>query len=604
MAGRRPPHIELTQLYLPSAGEVIESDLPLCAVGPCFEVQTKKSSGTDYDGTETGAIEFNPDNAGVQMDYDAASICPVTIYISNTKDSETYELDDEVTIDKNADEFVVAANISRNIYLGTTGVVSGIKFTDVNATFKTSEIMVGDWVDLGGTADYKVLKVVSETELTLQYAPGDTSGVSYSIDRKLAGPILMSYRAFRTDLSGSLLNVTLENLEDTLGVVSACNPLAYACYKGFYNTRRTIKAMALGGTFDSSDDTKMDWASAITLIGKKVAYGIVPLSQNNTIRDLFITHINDASDKYNKKWRLLLWSQTQQEEEETILDNGMGTISDDEFTVTVYGDQSDLGDVEEGDYLVIETSEYLIVSIADPVITVSGNISETGLQTFDIERHRSLDDIAGNIRDIAKTLHNMRVILVEPDVVKDNDVDETEIPGYYLCAAIGGQISFYSAAKPFSRLPIYGFSGVVGTNDYFDTEEQLNVMAEGGVYIVIQTTEGAPLECREQLTTFPEEDKKGQLSIVKAVDKGSYMFVTALAPYVGRYNITPGLLMSLGMAVGGVKNFLVASAPPIAGSKTKIVSVEQDETNKTHINIAIIWDPLYPGNVFKVVITI
>ena len=60
-------------------------------------------------------------------------------------------------------------------------------------------------------------------------------------------------------------------------------------------------------------------------------------------------------------------------------------------------------------------------------------------------------------------------------------------------AGIVGMIGQQPPQQSFTNFPMAGFTRVVGSNDFF-SERQMNVMAAGGTYIIVQDAPSAPLD--------------------------------------------------------------------------------------------------------------
>ena len=75
----------------------------------------------------------------------------------------------------------------------------------------------------------------------------------------------------------------------------------------------------------------------------------------------------------------------------------------------------------------------------------------------------------------------------------------------------------------------------VGSNDSY-TNRQLNVMAAGGVYILVQDAQGGPVVCRHQLSTDTSTIETRELSITKVVDFTAKFMRAGLRNFIGRSN--------------------------------------------------------------------
>jgi hypothetical protein len=246
------------------------------------------------------------------------------------------------------------------------------------------------------------------------------------------------------------------------------------------------------------------------------------------------------------------------------------------------------GENDDGFYCVTPLTETLIN--ADWSMKIRGTtLTVPGSSPARLDRDVAATTVAG----IASTYQNRRLYYVFPQEfgATVGSMDQ-RIDGYYMCAAITGMVASLPPQQGFTNYPITGFTAVYGSDDTF-TESQLNEVAGGGVYIIIQETDGAPLICRHQLSTDVTTIEKRELSITKLVDFTQFMYYNALNPYIGRYNITQTLLDNLGTVAEGVSSFLTTSGVLIGA---RIVNIVQDETNRDTVLIQIVLTVPYPCN--------
>src|SRR5207248_2526570 len=103
------------------------------------------------------------------------------------------------------------------------------------------------------------------------------------------------------------------------------------------------------------------------------------------------------------------------------------------------------------------------------------------------------DGIAATYQGLGQTFLNRRLWQVMPDSCAATLGGlEQEVEGFYMCAAIAGMIGQQPPQQSFTNFPMTGFTKVMGSNDTF-SNTQLDVMAAGGNYIIVQDTAGAPL---------------------------------------------------------------------------------------------------------------
>jgi hypothetical protein len=125
-----------------------------------------------------------------------------------------------------------------------------------------------------------------------------------------------------------------------------------------------------------------------------------------------------------------------------------------------------------------------------------------------------------------------------------------------MASCVAGQRCGQRPEQPLTNLPITGPSEVKYGSDFFN-EAQLNIAANGGTYWMVQTNLTAPIASRHQLSTDRSSTQKQEMSITSALDFCGKFVRNGVAPYIGRYNITPSFLKMLQLIVQSQGAFLV-----------------------------------------------
>jgi len=132
------------------------------------------------------------------------------------------------------------------------------------------------------------------------------------------------------------------------------------------------------------------------------------------------------------------------------------------------------------------------------------------------------------------------------------------------------------------------------------TETQLDTLAENGVWIVTQDKKGGSAYTRHQLTGDTTNLNYSEDSITANVDVISYGLQAALRPYVGIYNITPGVLLKVRAAVDRELNYrLTNTYTEQAGNQLlsyDILSITQNAQFQDRIDVVIQLQVPYPMN--------
>jgi hypothetical protein len=145
-----------------------------------------------------------------------------------------------------------------------------------------------------------------------------------------------------------------------------------------------------------------------------------------------------------------------------------------------------------------------------------------------------------------------------------------------------------------------GFTRVIGSNNVFSTP-QLNTIAAGGVYIIVQDAPATPLISRMALTTDMTSVETRTDSVTKIVDFCAKFLRTGLKNFIGRFNITQGFLDSLGHVIQGLLGFLAESGVLIGSNLNNIV---QDTAEPDQVDVDVTLDVPLPCNYIRLTLVI
>jgi hypothetical protein len=209
--------------------------------------------------------------------------------------------------------------------------------------------------------------------------------------------------------------------------------------------------------------------------------------------------------------------------------------------------------------------------------------------------------VAQTLQDMGATYLERRFWMTFPDQCGASiDGLEQLIDGFYMNAAIVGMIAQQPPQQSFTNFPMTGFTQVVGSQDTY-SESQLNTMAAGGVYIIVQDSQGAPLIARMALTTDMTSIETRTDSITKVVDFTAKFMRKGLKNFIGRFNITQSFLDSLGSVIQGLIGFLVESGVLIGGTLNNLI---QDEDAPDTVLIDVTLDVPFPCNYIRLTLVV
>jgi hypothetical protein len=470
------------------------------------------------------------------------------------------------------------------------------------------------------------------------------------------GKIYTSYKALRVDVSDQASAPALQSFDSIadlttgLAPISTDNPLGLGMYFALLNCPgKSVKGIGISATSTAqSMGTTTAWSSVLDFLAGQEVYALAPLTQDPSVLTLVSDHCTTYSAASEKHERIaflnrafpgyssatVIASGTSGNTEATF-DDATDTDNYAKFSTDVdFSANTDFTDaVSDGDTLVLVVSAASSNTHAPTLaagastemygLTVSDVDADDGfvidLVAADVEAAELLDDgddwnslvdvtwtvysigtaistssaAADRVADFGGIYESRRSFLVWPsDCSASVDGSDLNLSGYYMGAAWAGRVASESPGKPFTNMTINGFTALKYSNGYF-TESQLDDVAGGGTFVMVQDTESGPVSCRHQLATDVSSIQKRELSITKTVDYIAKFFRNALEGKIGRFNITQSLMDSLSLQVQGILKLFVDSGLLNSGQLT---SIEVDSDNPDTLNIVVLLGVPYPCN--------
>lgn len=536
---------------------------------------------------------------------------------------------------------------------GTANSVLGLTAGTYHPQLGTNFYVIAK--NLTGASDRPVpeLQIDSQTPVLAHDLLRNTAGVPSTAAKSY---VYMMYKALRKDVSPSAVkpgllkfNTTTE-VTDALSPVTAENPLALGCYFALLNCPGAQIA-ALGvdeATPDMPEGTVEAFARAAEFLEGVEVYAIAPLTHDKSVAEIFNAHVSAMSLPENKGERICLFNtlmptsrldtlvasgNTGNSLGTAIFDTGIPNLA---TLLLAAGVPNPVGtiDTKYGVFLDIasDAKHYSVESVAGSVITLrltfTGGDNDDGFyaqspdqfppsgtplidETFAVKiRGAALTlptgkpdrtGIATTLQQYAQTFGNRRFWHIVPDkcAASLSGVEQV-LEGYYVPAGYAGLIAGNAPQQSFTNFPLAGFTRIYGSNDSF-TEKQLNIMAAGGNWIVIQDTENSPLVARHALTTDMTSVETRTDSITKVVDFTSKVMRRGYRNFIGRFNVTQGFIDSLGHVGQGLLTFLTESGVLIGGSLNNLI---QDENAPDTVLIDCTLDVPYPCNYIRLTLVI
>jgi hypothetical protein len=435
--------------------------------------------------------------------------------------------------------------------------------------------------------------------------------------------LYVTFRELLTSKSETIHSISsASDVTDDLGALSPDNPLAQGVYNALLNAGgQTVRYMATP-TDDLAGYQDVLQQAELT----KDVYFLCPMTRDEAVIDLVQSHVNSMSEATTKRWRIAFVSM-EIPDEVALYSSANKTSGGDWYAkVTVDAEtktatvtfNDDVGDCKfkkditgnsntlranfndlTGEY---DTFEILKV-VNNKTIRVdntSGKLAATteGIKV-EIWHTYSNAEKATEIGDISSQLGDRRMYNIFPSVYNNNGVQYT---GEFAAACVAGLVSSCLPQQPITNLQLVGIDDVPMVYQTFSLDD-LNKMAAGGTFIVMQDSANDEVYVRHQISTAYEDNNlnTSELSITKNVDSISYSLDALLSPYIGKYNITPELLTTLhsvitaGLTKLGSDSYGLYGAQLIL-SETEILLLEQDALLKDHVNCNIQLGVPYPFN--------
>jgi len=372
----------------------------------------------------------------------------------------------------------------------------------------------------------------------------------------------VEFRAWNQDLSLAVNSIRdVANLDTAVtGPLHPDNPLKWALFKALSNNNNAeVKYIST-----SDPAASASWVTVLDKIEERDdVYGLVPLTYDKTVLDLFQAHVQSQSTETQGRWRVL-WINLPDSSAKVIADATtatttiLATTEDDPDTAgtqyTILKAQTGQGyfaDVRVNDTVRyqyttdawgdISYTEYVVAAVVnnDTLRLVTGTAAAENTPRK-VEVHRVLTETE-HAAELALTrgYTDRRVRATWPDKISSGG---TEMDGIHLNAALAALSSGVVPQQGLTNLQITGFDDVGRTTKLFN-RTQLDTMAGGGVWIVTQDPGDGEVFSRHAVTTGDTEDvSQREEQIVRNVDSISFYFLDVFAPYIGVSNVTPSML--------------------------------------------------------------
>jgi hypothetical protein len=414
---------------------------------------------------------------------------------------------------------------------------------------------------------------------------------------------------------------SLADVTTKLGTVHPDNPLAQGVYDAVLNSNNMMVYFIGVESNDLNGYTK---AIKISEKSDKV-YSFAPLTFDRVIQDAVVAHVNAYSTAEVGRWRIA-WLSVKDAPTKVMYDlkedgtSYQATITDDPGVsgtqyklVTMPGAKFIEDGIRPNDRIRMNFrlnpdgkviyDEYVVDTVRTQTsLTITRPLPSpiSGLTKAQVVRVYTRSERANNVALIGGEYNNRRVRVVFPDTFKYGNVTKE---GYFAAAGLAG---LRSGVVPHQGLTNTEYLGADDLSkvviEY--TQDELNVMAEQGIWLITQEVVGATPYVRHQLTTDERSLNTSEDSITTNVDSISYALKATLEPFIGRFNINPENLLVVRNAIVSQLTFRATSTWTVrAGNqlvsftpKDDILRLEQNATYKDRIDVEVRLNVPYPMN--------
>ena len=456
----------------------------------------------------------------------------------------------------------------------------------------------------------KCFKAVAAQASPLNILPTTTS--DYIM---VAGQFSVAYKALRQDKYSTILTISdTAERASLVGEATDENPLGLGVQLALDNTTKQVFAVSL-----QFAEGEYQWSTALELLENfRAGYALVPLTQQESVLSTFKTHCLQMSTPERASWRTLICNTAIPVTKDIV---AKATLTNTTATMRVVDSAKYFQDLTEsfvakqvtpGDTLVITASSVdaakgtwtVDKTINDKRLAITGLGSVSGVIdgttfTYHIVRNLTRRQRAEEIAAKSAVFGSNRVWHVQPDLVGVSVSGAVKfLPGYYLCAALGGITSGFPIQQGFTNISVAGIEDLSNSNFYFKRDE-LNLMAEAGTCLFVQDTQGGIPYCRHALTTDMTVLEYREILKVKNWDFLSYYFYDKLKGFIGTWNITPDTLSNMRQVLNASIELLKGQklpkiGPPLLSGTIELL--EQSAVNKDNINIRIKLEIVSPNN--------
>lgn len=468
--------------------------------------------------------------------------------------------------------------------------------------------------------------------------------------------VYVQYRGLRKDLSpasksgtGLITISDFDTLTALMSPINEDNPLALALSLMLLNAPNvTLQAIGVDEISETEPEgTLAAYTRVAEFIEAHEVWGIAPLTSATDVHQMFKAHVDNMSLPENKGERVVfICPKIPTRAVDTTIAAGLSANSIIGNTNVVTVDVNPAAALMDNHinpaiaipysaqlYIKLTVGDternYLVSSVNGVVINLTTTF--TGTQNLDgffsttpltevvvnsewgiYIRGASLvipgstlpdkDGIAGAVNTDSANYLDKRVIKIFPEsVITPINGISTVVPSYYAAAAYTAVKAKEKPQQGLTNFRIKGFTGAVNTNGYFN-KSQLDTIAGGGTFILINDAEGLPIYARQQLTTDVRTIESQELSIVSIIDHAAKLIRGLLRQFIGTSTVNKTTIDGIATVIDSIRKFLTEELLSLIS--LSVNDLFQDPTKPDTILLNITVRVPYPLNYIKVKIFI
>lgn len=429
-------------------------------------------------------------------------------------------------------------------------------------------------------------EITVKDDLAFLYSEWSETEPLYVIE----GSILIDYRAFNPLNAETIYTISDESeIATYLGSSHIDNPIGHGALVAVCNSDGTNIRVIYPKTDDLAGYTSL--LNKLEIRNYNEVFRIGVLSHDETIIDAVASHVSKMENR--NKWRDMVVCLKLPTVFDIILPEGhTATIVQNKVSGkynVMKTTNSDFSLAKVGDLIDYMGETYTISSIntsTELVFTPEASSGQATPASIYVYRNPTSDDLMNMHVYYAQKYANKNVVSLVPDEFVADGVTE---PGYYLTAAICGLKNSLPPHQPITNYTLEYVDSVPKCLSYF-SDSQLDTIANGGNMIITQDNATDKPYIRHQVTTDVSNIRKREWSKVEVYHYISYGILDIVKPFIGKYNIHPGVLNQLRTNLEGYLYQKTASVSSTAGGAIlnyELTKLEQNATQEDKIDIAV-----------------